>query len=763
MHIRALIGGNQDGGAQAPFQQDMTGQPELQHLTVRQLWQILRRHRMLVGLIVGISLLVTIMTQILATPVYEATATLQVELTDNAGANQAEIAARNQQRVANEARTYSSRALAEAVVRDLNLIRDKRFMNAPAVLTGKESDDLIREATSKLQETTRIESNAQSDFIDIIAHSSSADLAARIANQFPISLRKQKHNDRDKRRQRVVVALDEATQSLAREVSTAEQRVADFRRAHGMLTGAGGVEDLQQLNRIATETASASGMQAAMAARSAGLSRAASLHTTAGATSPLLQQQQIAYDNLMREKAKLSGTYGPDHPDMVNIGAQISELTAAMNQERAAVIAASQAVASTAAAREAQIAQSEAASATARAGQLQSRLGLLTSKAYQNTSSAVDLNVLERKAEVARQVYLETAGRAQAVSAELLTTGVNSSLVSPAVAAMLPISPAPKKAIVSALFGSLMLSFLLVFGLEMFDNRLRTGDQITRLFGLPTFAMFPLMLQDMDMAPDESPVIREPQSLFAEVARSFHAEVAQLAVDGGAQSVLITSPLPGDGKSTIALSLVAAASAMGRRAIVVDLDLRRPGVLHRIQQQSDGPDLVDYLTGSVDPQKLLPVPSEAGGGRTIATFHPAVLSSREPVLDPASLVRVSHINAMFAQLRSQFDLIVINAPATLAVRDARTLVDVADSTIMVVNWSTTTIEQTRAALLLLHNKVAGIVFNKVDYAEHARRGYGDAVEFYSESSSYYTGYLPRSRDWLGWVRNGLRWPKRGAA
>lgn len=761
MQIRALIGENHGGASKAPPPQDMTSQPELQHLTVRQLWQILCRHRTLVGLIVGASLIVTILTQILATPVYEATATLQVELTDNAGANQAEIAARNQQRVANEARTYSSRALAEAVVRDLKLIHDKRFMGAAALPKGKKSDSLIGQATSKLQQSTQIVSNAQSDFIDIIAHSSSPELAPLLANQFLVSLQKQKHNNRNARRQKMVTALDRATQRLAREVTTAEQRVAEFRRAHGMLTGAGGTEDLQQINRIATEAASASGMQAAMSARSAGLSRAASMHTSAGATSSLLQQQQSAYDNLLREKAKLSGTYGPSHPDMVNIDAQISELARNMDRERWAVVTAAQAVASTDAARESQIAQSEAASAAARASRLQSQLGSLTSKAYQNTSNAVDLGILERKADVARQVYLETARRAQEVNAELSTTGVNSSLVSAAVAPMSPISPAPKKAIVSALCGSLILSFLLVFAIEMFDNRLRTGDQITRLFGLPTFAMFPLMLEDMDKAPDQSPVIREPQSLFAEVARSFQAEVAQLGTPGQAQSVLITSPLPGDGKSTVALSLVAAASAMGRRAIVVDLDLRRPGVLQRIQQKIDGPDLVDYLTGAVDTQKLLPVATDAVNGRNILTFRPVVLSTREPVHDPASLVRVGRIRAMFEEMRTRFDLIVINAPATLAVRDARALADVADSTIMVVNWGTTTIEQARAALLLLQNKVEGIAFNKVNYAEHARRGYGDAVEFYADSASYYTGDIPRSRNLLHWLRLRMNRPIKG--
>lgn len=713
---------------------------------------------MLVALIVGLSLIVTIITQLLATPVYEATSTLQVELTDNAGANQAEIAARNQQRVANEARTYGSRALAESVVRDLGLIHDKRFMGRAAIPKGKNSEDLVRQATSKLQDSTKIINNVQSDFIDIVAQSSSPELAPLIANQFPISLQKQKHRDRDARRQRMVTALDQATDRLANEVAVSEQRIANFRRAHSMLTGAGGAEDLQQINRIATEAASASGMQAAMMARSAGMSRAAAMRTSAGATSPLLQQQQSAYDNLLREKAKLSGTYASSHPDMVNIDAQITELSRNMDRERQSVVAAAQTVASTDAARETQIARSEAASAAARAGQLQAQLGSLTSKAYQNTGNSVELGILERKADVARQVYMENAQRAQQVNAELSTTGVNSSLVSAAVAPMSPISPAPKKAIVSALCGSLILSFLLVFALELFDNRLRTGDQINRLFGLPTFAMFPLMLEDMEKTPDQSPVIRDPQCLFSEVARSFQAEIAQLAIEGKTQSVLITSPLPGDGKSTVALSLVAAACAMGRRAIVVDLDLRRPGVLQQIQNQTDGPDLVDYLTGNVEAQKLLPVATPNTTDRNITTFHPVVLSTREPVHDPASLVRVGRIRAMFDELRTGFDLIVINAPATLAVRDARALSDVADSTIMVVNWGVTTIEQARAALLLLQNKVAGIAFNRVNYAEHARRGYGDSVEFYSNSAAYYTGGVPQPQGILHSLRSWVRWP-----
>src|SRR3546814_11579923 len=80
---------------------------------------------------------------------------------------------------------------------------------------------------------------------------------------------------------------------------------------------------------------------------------------------------------------------------------------------------------------------------------------------------------------------------------------------------------------------------------------------------------------------------------------------------------------------------------------------------------------------------------------------------------------------LFNDLRQRYDFIVLNAPATLAVRDARAISEIADTTLMVVDWGKTTVDQARAALEILEYNVAGVAFNKVDYAEHARRGNRD--------------------------------------
>lgn len=713
-------------------------------LSARQIWQVIRRHWRLLAIVVGTSVTLALVSQLMTTPIYESVALVQVELNETADARQDEVAARDQLRVANEARTYRSRSLAEKVVRDMGLIYDRRFMGDAVVPKGQPAPGAADRATTRLQSMVDISSQTGSDFIDIAVRTPSPELSAAIANQFVISLRARRLNQRGLRKQELAGALDSEVARLGLQAKRADDQVAAFRRANNMPAGAGGAEDYAQFNRIEVESASANGMRAADAARSAGDSRAAAMRTIAGATSPLLDQQQRQYDELTTQRSSLGVMYGAGHPDIQRIDAQLAELRTGMAAERARVTANESAKMASDTARDQALAASVAAAASARASQLAGQLSALKSRIFSNVQNTPQLAELERQADVAHQAYAAVAQRAETVKAGLDSGGINSWLVSPAVASDVQAAPNPKRTVAAAFIGSAMLGLLLVYLIELFDNKLRTSEQIRRLFRLPTFGMFPEIVGASARSPEESPVLLDPQSLFAEVARSLQAEVAQIPHEGSTQSVLVTSPLPGDGKSTVALSLVAAASAMGRRAVVVDLDLRRPGLLQDIQREVEGPDLVDYLTGSADMRRLLP-PSSAPGEREIDTFKPVVISTREPVRDPASLIRVGRLRTLAAELRERFDLIVINAPATLAVRDARTLTDIADTTLVVLSWGKTTIEQMRATHQLLQGKIDAVVFNQVDYAEHARRGYGDAVQFYVDSSTYYSGPIPRRR------------------
>jgi uncharacterized protein involved in exopolysaccharide biosynthesis/Mrp family chromosome partitioning ATPase len=703
-----------------------------QLLSIRQMWSIIKRRRLLLFLVVALITGMVTVSQLMSPRLYEAVATTQVELNDATGANQADVAARNQQRVANEARLYRSRALAEKVVRDLDLIHDPRFMLAG---DGGDPDRAILRASAKLARMSKINSTGDSDLIDIVVRSSSPELAARLANQFVDSLQELKFGRRNVRKERTAIALAAERDRLAAETQSAEQAIADFRETHGMLAGAGGPEDYQQLNRIAVEAASA--------------------RANAG-KSDLLQQQQRQYEDLMRQRSDLGVTYGAQHPEMQRINAQLTQIKEAMDREQMASTAADRDRAAAAAARERQLAASEAAAAAARASTLESRVGAIRSKAFANNENLVQLSALERRAEVLRQSYIITAQRAQDVRAELKTTGVNSSIISQATVPDQPVAPAPKKAALAAFSGSMILGLLLIFAVEMFDNRIWSSEQIAQLFGMRTFAMFPEVNPTALTSHEENMVTRQPHSVYAEVARNLFAEIEHLAPENVPSSVLITSPLPGAGKSMVALALVTAAAAAGRRAVLVDLDFRnrRKGLHQAAGNPIDAPDLMEYLIGGAQTTKLLPPPNPAESPRDAPTYTPVVLASQRND-NPAAFIRLSQIRRLLADLRNDFDLIVINAPSVLAVPDARTIVGLADTTVMVVRWGKTTIEQMRAATQILRERVDGAVINRVDYAEHAKRGHGDPLQYYAESiGSYET--KASGRDWLAGLRRKYR-------
>ena len=237
---------SQSGTLNAPLLEAMSDRPmeggsRPSSLSARQVIKIIRRHELLLGAIVFFAVLIVLVVQLTATPIYQATATVQVELNDDSGSP--DMAARNQQRVANEAGIYRSRSLAERVVQDLKLASDPRFVEAPLPANAVVDNRRLSRLAGRLISSTSISSSKDSDFIDITVRSESADLASEIANQYPASLAAYRSVMRDDRQGKIVSQLDDERARLAIEAHQAEKAVADFRRQHQMLTGAGGSEE----------------------------------------------------------------------------------------------------------------------------------------------------------------------------------------------------------------------------------------------------------------------------------------------------------------------------------------------------------------------------------------------------------------------------------------------------------------------------------------------------------------------------------------
>ncbi|MEN7538008.1 GumC family protein [Aurantiacibacter flavus] len=714
------------------------------------------RHRLLVlGLVIVVTL-GALVWQLTSPNRYRSTATIQVELIDATGTNQADVLATNKQRITNESKLYRSRNSAQAVVNELGLLDNPDFQLEMGGAPSGDETARMSIAVSTLLNMTSVQSEDASDLIELTAISRSPELAAKIANTFPQAVRDLKRNRDSERRQELLDELGtERDQRMERAVAAAEE-LAEFRVKNRMLTGAGGAEDLAQINRLASEGASASAAGSGSAAQSAGIARAAGMSSTAGATSAAVQQLQRQEAELSAEHARLSQTYGSGYPELARVESELRSVRTSLIREQEAARRDAQAQADAEAARMREMARAEAARDAARASELQSVVASLTSRAYQNAANTPLLEELERNAVTSAAAVAEIADQITRVQSEKLVEGVTSNIISPAIANGERISPAPLKVTAVAMIGAAILGMMIAFTIELLDDRLRTVAQIRKYFGLPVFGMLPALDGGISAKLRESPVFIEPNSLFSEVARSTYSEIRALRPLSSSQSVLVTSALPGEGKSVTALTVAAAAVAMGKRAVILDLDLRRSGILQQVQQDMNSPELMDVVRGSIDLHALAAPedhePKKAKTPSTELVFNNDVddmlsrfllLSASQPVAEPAAILSSSRFGQLVEELKARFDLVVVNAPAVLAVRDARSMCDYTDDTILVAKWGDTTIEQFRATLEMLGSgNVAGCVYNHVDYAEHARRKYGDSIQFYFQAADYFEGNVP---------------------
>src|SRR3546814_1013062 len=120
-----------------------------------------------------------------------------------------------------------------------------------------------------------------------------------------------------------------------------------------------------------------------------------------------------------------------------------------------------------------------------------------------------------------------------------------------------------KRILAVALLASVIIAAILAFAAESVDSRVRTSEQVERLTGTPALAMVPEIPDSWTDLPPYVAVIERPCSAFSEAMRSLQFELASRHREETVQTVVVTSPLPGDGKTTISMSLAAAAAASG--------------------------------------------------------------------------------------------------------------------------------------------------------------------------------------------------------
>jgi capsular exopolysaccharide synthesis family protein len=295
-------------------------------------------------------------------------------------------------------------------------------------------------------------------------------------------------------------------------------------------------------------------------------------------------------------------------------------------------------------------------------------------------------------------------------------------------------SPRPIRDTGIGLVLGLVLGLLAAFGREALDRRLRTSHEVHEELGLPVLGRVSrTALGYAGLARNGLPPMSDSDF---EAFRVLRMNLAYLANGAPVRSVLVTSGLPEEGKSTVSAALASAAVLAGQRTLLVECDLRRPCFARRFSIQPQ-PGLTDYLLGNADPQDILQTvdlaePVRVNGAEGAADPNrPAgtlvCIAGGSRASNPAELLISERFTDFLEKVSKAYDLVVLDGSPLLAVVDSMEILPHVDAAIVCVRVQQTTREQVRAArvaLSTLPERPMGAVLTGM------RRGDPDAYDYY---------------------------------
>jgi capsular exopolysaccharide synthesis family protein len=259
------------------------------------------------------------------------------------------------------------------------------------------------------------------------------------------------------------------------------------------------------------------------------------------------------------------------------------------------------------------------------------------------------------------------------LSIELARTS-GSALIDEATPAGAPFEPQTRRSVGLAALIGLLIGLGAAFLLEYVDTSIRDEDQMASVTGLPTLASIPEFTSTPLITRDD------PHSHATESYRTLRAAVQFLTIERTLDIVQVTSPQPGEGKSTTASNLAFAAARGGQRVVLVDCDLRKPQI-HSMFDLSNSAGFSSVMLKKDSLQDALKRLSEEPNLK--------VLTSGPTPPNPSELLSASRAKKLFASLAEAFDLVIIDSPPVLPVADATVLAGLADGVILVGTSGTT--------------------------------------------------------------------------
>jgi polysaccharide biosynthesis transport protein len=646
-----------------------------------------------------------------------------------------------------------------AVIKDLHLTEDAEFV-APSdglfrtimglvsnplelfkIFTGGSSEEqpsefaLTRAALGRLQSQLTISRAGLTYVINIGFRSHDPQRAAQVANALAEAYIVDQLESKYEATRRAGTWMRDRIKELRDQSTNAERAVVDFKVKNNIVAASGKLMNEQQLSE---QNSSLIQARAQTAEAKAKLDRIEEIlrsgvavpdaTVTDSLRNDVINKLRSQYLDYSRKEAEYSVKYGAGHLAVVNLRSQMREIRKVIVDELGRIAQTYRSDYEIAKAREESISKSLAdivlVSQTANQAQITLRELESSAQSYR----ALHDNFLQRYMESVQQQSFPIT------EARLITT---------ATPPMGPSNPRTKLILMVAAAGGVIVGAGLGLLRDIADRVFRTSDQVASILHTDCIAVLPKVKGPVTVRPQprtdygglEHRIIKRDQSLFWAVIDSPFSRFAEsiraikIAADlngsvKGSKVLAFTASLPNEGKSTIAMALAQSIANVGGRVILLDADLRNPGLSRKLIPEAKV-GLLEVLANQVRIEDALCVDPD-----TRLVFLPAVVNER--MAHSSEVLACEGMKILFERLRQSYEYIIVDLPPLAPVVDVRAMTHLVDSFVFVIEWGRTKIDVVEHALRMapsVYDNLLGVVLNKADlnlfgrYESHRRNYY----------------------------------------
>ena len=602
----------------------------------------------------------------------------------------------------------------------VGLAANRADVDAPSV----EQPALAREvAISRLADRLEVTQPPGTEMLRLSVRATKPAKAADIANAIAVTyVSWEKERNRQTARDAAGLLVQQLD-VLQADLQKAERTVAEFRNTHGLAIAGltGGTLNDQRLTDLRSQLVALRGEQIAKRAQ---LQRARAARNRGGdaladlsASAPIILALRSQESELERRRAELAQTYAGRHPQILTINIQIDDVRQRL------VLETDRAIASI---------QDELGSITGRQQAVERDLASLQGNAAVDRQAEVQLQELERQAAAERNEYENMLRRYREAAQVADIGGSDARVVSGAAKPLAPITPGP---LVLGLVGFAAFTALgsaLAFLLEGTDRRIQTSAQVERALGVPSLGIMPFIQQQKWRDRPANYLAENPFTYYAEAAQSIVMQLDAEVGDPGPRSLVVTSALPGEGKTTLVVTLAAALARNGLKVCVLDLDLRRPRIAAIVGMVDAQASLTDYLAGRATLDEVV-----RGAARGAFDFVPV----GRPLENAVMVLKSAAFARLWGELTGRYDIIVVDSAPMLALSETQAVCRLAKHFIVATRWRHTDTVATGEVIRRLssiHPCFIGVVLTMVDMSKFNLYARGEAGAYYQKCREYYT-------------------------